>query len=392
MPIDASIPLMAAITPDVNVPRILQETAVAYDAMRAAPVLQQQRETNQQLNELGLQQQQQQMQSEQATRKAGVLLNYAQKLKSVPMAQRRTYLNTVDKSILDDIGIGADSFDKFQLDDQSLDAGIAQFSSIVNAGQQQRATSTRSESLAGGRITAQYGTDGSVKYFEFGKEIPQDQVGAKLEAAESAHAGSQQELYANRRRGALGEDLEFKSKIEGSVAQAKAESRGEEDRAQTVIDSGVDASYQLPTIRRTIDLLDEIETGGFNNIALKVKQAFGVEGADEGELSGNLGKAVLSQLRETFGAAFTENEGKRLERIEANFGKNAETNKRLLGNILELAERKVDDAISRAESRGDNETVRELKSNLTYKIGDDRKADQKVEEADSVDIKFLGFE
>jgi hypothetical protein len=297
MPIDANIPLMAARTPDVNVPRILQETTAAYDAMRAAPVLQQQRETNQQRNELGLQQQQQQQQVEQATRKAGVLLNYAQKLKSVPMAQRRTYLNTVDKSILGDIGIGADSFDKLQLDDQSLDAGIAQFSSIVNAGQQQRATSTRSESLAGGRITAQYGTDGSVKYFEFGKEIPQDQVGAKLEAAESAHAGSQQELYANRRRGALGEELDFKPKIASETTRA---TESQKDVQQYISDAVPEINKIRSNVETYNEAIEAIDAGASTGKIQSFMPSFSEASIDLDNVRSRLGLDVISMA--SFGA------------------------------------------------------------------------------------------
>jgi hypothetical protein len=297
MPIDASIPLMAARTPNVNVPRILQETTAAYDAMRAAPVLQQQRETNQQRNELALQQQQQQQQSEQATRKAGVLLNYAQKLKSVPMAQRRTYLNTVDKSILDDIGIGADSFDKLQLDDQSLDAGIAQFSSIVNAGQQQRATSTRSESLAGGRITAQYGTDGSVKYFEFGKEIPQDQVGAKLEAAESAHAGSQQELFASRRRGANIEDLEFKPQIASETTRA---TESQKDVQQYISDAVPKINKIRSNVATYNEAIEAIDAGASTGKIQSFMPSFNEASIDLDNVRSRLGLDVIGMA--SFGA------------------------------------------------------------------------------------------
>jgi hypothetical protein len=42
--------------------------------------------------------------------------------------------------------------------------------------------------------------------------------------------------------------------------------------------------------------------------SLAAKKFFGVESADEGELSYLLGKAVLTKLRATFGAAFTVGE------------------------------------------------------------------------------------
>jgi hypothetical protein len=71
---------------------------------------------------------------------------------------------------------------------------------------------------------------------------------------------------------------------------------------------------------------------------MRIKTFFGVESADEGELAQNLGKAVLSQLRKTFGAQFTEREGERLNKIEANFGKSPESNIRQLKNLLAFNE------------------------------------------------------
>ena len=399
--VDTSIIMQAARTPDVNLPNILQRSAESAAAIENLPLLRRQQEARAQMseqavsqNEINFNQQQQINQQQDAVRKAKIIYNYAKQLKSLPQAQRRTYLNTIDRETINDLGFDDDTFAKISTDDGSIDTMLAQIEPIIQADQKQ-VGARRSESLAGGRITAQELDDGTVRYLEYGQEIPQDQIRQRVDAANSEYAKEQQGLYQGRREGALGAELDYKPQIEGSIAKTKAEGKGEEDRAQTVINAGVDASYQLPTIKRTIDLLDEVETGGFNSVALRVKQAFGVEGADEGELSANLGKSILSQLRETFGAAFTENEGKRLERIEANFGKNAETNKRLLKNVLELAERKVDSAISRAEARGDAETVEELKSNISYRLGSNQRKEQQNTPANtggaSTD-EFEGFE
>jgi hypothetical protein len=63
-------------------------------------------------------------------------------------------------------------------------------------------------------------------------------------------------------------------------------------------------------LRRGLDILKTLETGGVQAASLAAKKFFGVESADEGELSYLLGKAVLTKLRATFGAAFTvEEEG-----------------------------------------------------------------------------------
>lgn len=147
---------------------------------------------------------------------------------------------------------------------------------------------------------------------------------------------------------------------ENDVTKLKRIDKGSKKRANTIIDDGLDAARGIPVVRRSLELLTQIDTGGIDSVALRAKQIFGVEGADEGELSANLGKAVLSQLRATFGAAFTENEGKRLERIEAGFGKSNETNIRLLSNLETFLEAKVESAKVRAENQEDFDTIKDI--------------------------------
>ena len=406
--IDTSLILGVNNTPMANIPEMIRNNQQAAAELEGNQLINQQRqqsiEAGGQRMEQGQQQFEQQQQTQQqeqdragALRKASVIHGYASQLRQLPMAQRRTFLASIPEDVISDLGIDPSQVQGMAIDDASIDTTLSQLEPLLQQGQSaQQNGARRSESMAGGRITMQELDDGTVRYLEFGEEIPQDQVRDRINAAQQAYTEEQRNLSGARRGGALGAEIGVKGQIASEVEQAKKEAGGEESRAQAIINSGVDASYQLPTIKRTIDLLDEIETGGINSVALRIKQAFGVEGADEGELSGNLGKAVLTQLRETFGAAFTEGEGKRLERIEANFGKNAETNKRLLGNVLELAERKVDRAIERAKTRGDDETVAELESNLQYRIGDKKKAKQAQSEAPQpapvTGFKFLGFE
>jgi len=166
------------------------------------------------------------------------------------------------------------------------------------------------------------------------------------------------------------------------VAQARETEvvKGEEKRAAGLIDRGLAAAESTAPIRRAIDLLDTVKTGGIRAAALRAKQLFGVEGADEGELSNNMGKAVLSQLRETFGAAFTENEGKRLERIEANFTKSPATNKRLLRQALRIAERTAERAKNAAKRRGDMETVEDIDDLLTFTLTEPEQQTQQTQE------------
>lgn len=157
-------------------------------------------------------------------------------------------------------------------------------------------------------------------------------------------------------------------KVETETLSAQQKERAK--RLSGFASDGVGAADSVGNFRRALSLLDSVKTGGFDNVALRVKQVFGVEGADEGELSNNLGKAVLSQLRSTFGAAFTAKEGEQLQRIESGFGKSTETNKRLLKNALKTAERAAKRGIRAAKDLGDNFTAEEIQIALDNAISE----------------------
>lgn len=168
--------------------------------------------------------------------------------------------------------------------------------------------------------------------------------------------------------------------IAGDVAQAQADVSaataadiaGETQRGKGIakrrdddIAAAQDAARGVPTIKRALTLLNTVETGGLAAAQTAIRQRFGVEGADEGELSANLGRAVLSQLRTTFGSQFTEREGARLEGIEARMGANTRTNKRLLSNALTIMEGAVEKGIRAATEARDFRTAADLQDALT---------------------------
>lgn len=166
----------------------------------------------------------------------------------------------------------------------------------------------------------------------------------------------------------LGETAtEQTERIVGQKRKEKAVA-GEESRASALIEDGVSAAQSTATLRRGIELLSMVKTGGFAAASQKAKQIFGIESANEGELSNSLSKAVLSQLRETFGAAFTAQEGRQLTNIEAKFSKSAEANKRLLSQALKIAERKAKRARAAALKRGDQATVDDIDDLLTFSL------------------------
>ena len=154
----------------------------------------------------------------------------------------------------------------------------------------------------------------------------------------------------------------------GGIAGAQALARGQEDRSQDVINRGREAAGSTALLRRSINLLNTIPTGGLAAAKLAATDFLGVTGADEGELSANLGRAVLSQLKDTFGAAFTDKEGLRLERLSARFGRSTESNKRILQQALMIAEESANRGIARAYDDGDVETASEIEDMLLFEV------------------------
>lgn len=175
-------------------------------------------------------------------------------------------------------------------------------------------------------------------------------------------------LNYNRETGKWEGQKDIRAEVEAEVTTGKEQAKGEEKRAQDLIQRGTLAAESVAGLKRGIELLDQVKTGGPRAVALRVKQLFGIETADEGELSNQLSKSVLGQLRETFGAAFTEKEGKRLERIEASFTKSPETNKRLLQQAMRIAQRTAKRAKAAAEKRGDMDTVADIDDLLEFSL------------------------
>jgi len=157
---------------------------------------------------------------------------------------------------------------------------------------------------------------------------------------------------------------------EGAKAKQKVQAKGQAQRQQLSIDRGLEAADGFANVQRALDLLDQVETGGIDRVSLGAKRFFGVEGADEAELSNRMGKAVLSQLRATFGAAFTAKEGESLAIIEAGFGKSTEGNKRLLEQTKRLILRAAKRGIRAAREQGDTATMRDIQEALKFRLGE----------------------
>lgn len=175
-----------------------------------------------------------------------------------------------------------------------------------------------------------------------------------------------------RQSGFVRETAQEKSDIKVDEAGRKETATSNVGRIQGYIDSGVQAADSTSNLRRSIALLNTVKTGGIDSVKLKAKQLFGIEGADELELSTNLGKNVLAQLKPIFGAAFTAKEGEELKKIESGFGRSTAGNMRLLENALKLADRSSRRGIKAAEDQGDNFTADEIRASLNFSVEDDQ--------------------
>lgn len=198
---------------------------------------------------------------------------------------------------------------------------------------------------------------------------PQDQK-RYLEMKRGADPFELANYRSNLSVGEYGQKRDIEAQTAPVIAQGSTMGKKQEERDQSIIDRGVSAAESTANIKRAITLLDSVGTGGFDSAALRAKQMFGIESADEGELSNSLGKSVLSQLRETFGAAFTQEEGARLERIEASFSKSPATNKRLLEQALRIANRTASRALNLAEQKGDTQTADDIRELLNFSLDD----------------------
>lgn len=152
-----------------------------------------------------------------------------------------------------------------------------------------------------------------------------------------------------------------RAQLEIETSRLKEQDKTKAKRLAGYVSDGVGAADGVNTIKRSLELLKTVKTGGIDSLKLYAAQKFGIEGADEGELSNKLGKAVLSQLRATFGAAFTAKEGEQLQRIEAGFGKSSATNTRLLESALKTARRAANRGVRAANELGDDFAANEIK-------------------------------
>ena len=162
----------------------------------------------------------------------------------------------------------------------------------------------------------------------------------------------------------LGETPGMRSTREVGTKAGKTKVTKQQERRDAWMTGGLEAAQSTPGLRRALTLLDEVKTGGFEGFAIKAKQLFGIEGADEGEISNILAKNFIAQLKPVFGAAMATKEIKMLERIEPTIGKSVAANRAIINNLLRMANSVAGRGRRAAKDTGDTMVTDEIDTML----------------------------
>jgi len=162
--------------------------------------------------------------------------------------------------------------------------------------------------------------------------------------------------------------IELAAATKSAEKEAESRAKSRSDRESADIESGSEAARVIPVFNRSLELLNEVKTGGIAGAALKAKQFLGVESASEGELINALNQQVLMQLKPIFGAQFTKAEGDWLKAIEASEGKSTEANRRLLERGLSLAKKRVEIGIKAATAAKDFRAAKEMQDFIDFDL------------------------
>lgn len=279
----------------------------------------------------------------------------------VASAPTRELQNQIlQRQIVEGEAIGQDMSDSKRLleaPDNEFNTTLA-FAQAAALTPQQRASAVRGggSKLGAGVVTI----DPDTQQLSFATPVL---TGSQVETQQTPISG---ELVSRE----FGETPSQKALREIATAGGKTTATAVSKRDQDFIDVGQRQADGTAVLRRALTLLDTIETGGFDAAALAAQNLFGIAGADVTELNNNLGKAVLSQLRTTFGPQFTEGEGQRLIDLEAGFTKSTAGNRRLLKQTLKLMERDARRGIAaaRRQKTPDQFSIDEIEKALEFSL------------------------
>lgn len=132
MAVDTRLPLIAGQPNLLDVQGAMLRGAQTAAAIEQIPLLQRQEQLRTQQFERQAAASDLQARISDTNRKAGIIYNYATQLKSLPMAQRRTFLNTIPEGSLRDLGIDPEQIQGLAIDDASIDTAIAQLKPLID--------------------------------------------------------------------------------------------------------------------------------------------------------------------------------------------------------------------------------------------------------------------
>ena len=120
-----------------------------------------------------------------------------------------------------------------------------------------------------------------------------------------------------------------------------------------IIDLGEKAAPIVPRIERGIELLNKVDTGGFDAQMKAIADYTGADTADASELESIFSEQLLSQMQSMKGlGAMSEGDRKAIESGIASWGKSAEGNKRILKNYLSVLKRQKNNALQEIDRQG----------------------------------------
>lgn len=219
--------------------------------------------------------------------------------------------------------------------------------------------------------TIQATSSGPIVFSASGEQLTGEAAANAIRQANQYGADIQSQRAGGRTAASL------EARVEGGGEAQRVEAVGAEEGKTAVArrdawkTQGLAAAENIPTLRRAIDLQEQINTGGGINAIRKMANYLGVASEDEGELNSLFGQNILGQLKSTFGGNPTEGEREALAQAQASFNQTGKINSRLLKNALKLADQRVQRGKRAAKADKDDATIEEIDAALSVTLGDD---------------------
>lgn len=176
------------------------------------------------------------------------------------------------------------------------------------------------------------------------------------------------ELSGDARSDAIKDANQYGIDIQTKRAGGRAGATQSAGRDADMIERGITAAESTSGLRRGIELLDMVETGGWSSVGQKIRTQLGIQGANDAELTASLGNAVMSQLKDALGASFTERDREAFENMNANIGTSTEGNKRILKQSLKLMEKTAKRAIRKSRRLGFDDEADDMEEMLKFSL------------------------